>query len=63
MVTLTPDTQAKNFNSNKYTGEQLFEGIFFGMGTIGKQFPEVWEQTEFKNLKISKEDIKIIQNL
>ncbi|EJA1938815.1 TPA: hypothetical protein I1641_001640 [Staphylococcus pseudintermedius] len=49
---LSPSSRAEGFNSNDYTGEQLFEGIFFGYGEVGKQFPELWEQTEFKDFKL-----------
>lgn len=40
-----PNAQASNFNEKNYTGEQLFEGIFFGYGEVGKQFNELWEKT------------------
>ncbi|MGW7932794.1 hypothetical protein ACWEWU_14330 [Staphylococcus xylosus] len=49
-----PNNKVKAFSVNNYSGEELFEGIFFGYGEVGKQLPELWEDTEFKNLKLTK---------
>lgn len=49
-----PNNKTKAFSVHNYSGEELFEGIFFGYGEVGKQFPELWENTDFKNLKLTK---------
>lgn len=49
---------------NNYTGEELFEGIYFGNGKVAQKFPEIWGRTEFKHLtkdKLFKKGIKDIE--
>ncbi|WP_445194358.1 hypothetical protein [Staphylococcus xylosus] len=58
-----PNAQASNFDGKNYTGEQLFEGIFFGYGEVGKQFNELWEKTEFKNFKLQEGFTDRVHNL
>ncbi|MFQ3709296.1 hypothetical protein ABLV89_05745 [Staphylococcus equorum] len=60
-----PSENVEAKSSRSYTGEQLFEGIYFGYGEIGRKFPEIWEKNEHKNLIYNKEfleDIKDIKN-
>lgn len=54
------------FSAKHYSGEELFEGIYFGYGEVGKQFPELWEKTEFKNYKLQekhKQKVVELENL
>lgn len=63
-ITLLPSkVSAEEFNSKDYSGEDLFRGILFGYGDVGKQFPELWEETDFKNLKVEEEFIDGVKEL
>lgn len=49
--------------SEEYTGEELFEGIFFGYGDVAKKFPMLWEDTEFKDFKVTQDYIEQVREL
>lgn len=40
--------EAKKMNKNQYTGEELFDGLYFGKGNAFKEFTSIWgeEQVE-----------------
>ena len=48
--------------SKNYTGQELFEGVFFGIGEIGTQLSEFWEPV-LDGYTYSEEEINKIKSL
>lgn len=48
---------------DKYSGEELFEGVLFGYGEVSELFPEMWENSLLKDFEYTEEQIKEIKNI
>lgn len=58
-----PKETNKTEAAAQYSGEELFSGIYFGDGEVGKLFPEVWEKSDLKDFSKNPEVKEAIKSI